>query len=356
MTARAYDINGWFEVADNPISREGVFPYSGAQIGAPEPGRIYRVYRPASELSRQETLDSFRLVPIIDDHTMLGAGAKPAEAVGVDGVIGEKIHVQDGVMKANLKIFSRTLAEKIKSGKTQLSCGYRCLYEFTPGVWNGQAYDAVQRQITGNHLALVDEGRMGPSVAILDQMTFTVDAKEQRPVMDEAIKAALDAMNATLGTALDALTARLDKLETGMDEMAAASKKEDEAEEEKEEAGTTDKAAMDALNARLAALEQKASAMDGAESAVLASIARKNDLVDRLSRHVGAFDHAAMSYADVVKYGVEKLGLKGVPAEAAPYALDAALQVRPIAQPVATKDSARTTGLGASIAALAAGE
>ena len=50
MTARTYDLNGWFEVADNPISREGIFPYSGAQVGHPERDRIFRVYRPAARI------------------------------------------------------------------------------------------------------------------------------------------------------------------------------------------------------------------------------------------------------------------------------------------------------------------
>ena len=196
-SARAYDINGWFEVADNPISREGIFPYSGAQVGHPDRGRVFQVYRPGEELSAPDALASFRLMPIIDDHTMLGEGHTPAEDVGVAGVIGENVKFDRGVMTANLKIFSKALAQKIKKGKTELSCGYRCVYDFTPGVWSGQPYDVIQRQIRANHLALVDEGRMGPEVSILDQMTFTVDAKETTPV-DEEMKKALEAMAAKI--------------------------------------------------------------------------------------------------------------------------------------------------------------
>ena len=36
-TARRYDGNGWFEIAANPLSKVGVFPYTGASIGAPDP-------------------------------------------------------------------------------------------------------------------------------------------------------------------------------------------------------------------------------------------------------------------------------------------------------------------------------
>lgn len=355
MTARSYDDNGWFEIADNPISREGVFPYSSAQIGGPEMGKIYQVFRPAEELGADDALASFRLLPIIDDHTMLGEGGEAAEDVGVAGVIGENLRVVDGVLLANLKIFSNTLAEKIKNGKTQLSCGYRCFYDFTPGEWNGQAYDAVQRQIRGNHLALVDEGRMGPQVAILDQMTFTVDAKEQKPAMDEDIK-----------QMLAAIVARLDKLESheaaeaeaGSDETTAAeaeappvedaetgtTEAEVSPEAAKEAAGST---AMDSMRAQVAALSKRVAALD--EGAIVRALNRKNDLASRLSVHVGVFDHARMTHADVVAYGVKKLGLVDIPAGSEAIALDAALQVRAVATPFNATDSKRESSLAASL-------
>lgn len=345
MTARTYDINGWFEVADNPISREGVYPYSGGQIGAPahEAARIFRVYRPGEELGDPETIDSFRLMPIIDDHTMLGAGFTPAEAKGVAGVIGEDIRFAGGVLRANLKIFSSALAEKIKNGKTELSCGYRCTYEFTPGVWRGQEYDAVQRTIRGNHLALVDEGRMGPEVAVLDQMVFTVDAKEI-PTVDEELK-----------KMLEDLAARIAKLEAGeVGEKAPVT--DADGDKPAAEASTEEKPVADADGDKPpvdAPTEEKPAAMDAAlkklsdrvealaarpamdEKAVMQTIAKKADLADRLSRHVGTFDHAAMTYADVVAYGVDKLKLKVTRPGAEDVALDAYLQARALPAPIA---------------------
>ena len=175
MTARLYDLNGWFEVPRNPISKVGVFPYLGRSIGAggpkfPEgdPDKIYMVYRPAEELSDPEAIASFRLTPFVDEHTMLGSeaeGLTPPEQKGVHGVLGENVVFENGVLYSNLKVFSEALAARLNSGKKEVSCGYRCAYDFTPGTFEGQPYDAVQRTIRGNHLALVDEGRMGPDVA-----------------------------------------------------------------------------------------------------------------------------------------------------------------------------------------------
>lgn len=46
-------------------------------------------------------------------------------------------------------------------GLKELSLGYNLTLDETPGEWNGQHYDAIQRDIRINHLALVREARAG---------------------------------------------------------------------------------------------------------------------------------------------------------------------------------------------------
>ena len=197
QSARIYDTNGWAEVKDNPISKVGVFPYSGSQISPDlEPDKIYKVYRPEEELNNPETINSFKLVPWTDEHAMLGSedGMQPAEKKGVHGVTGEDVYFDDGYLKANLKVFSNKLAQLIDSGKKELSIGYRCLYDNSPGVYNGESYDFVQRNIRGNHLALVEEGRSGHDVAVLDKFTFDTkglimpEMKEKEKEMEKESK------------------------------------------------------------------------------------------------------------------------------------------------------------------------
>ena len=97
----------------------GVFPYSGAQIDSSlEPNRIYQVYRPAEELSSPECIESFRLVPWVDLHPnrLLGPeseGRMPAEQKGIEGTTGEDVYFKDGILYANIKIYSENLKEKI---------------------------------------------------------------------------------------------------------------------------------------------------------------------------------------------------------------------------------------------------
>lgn len=205
------DRNGWFEVKDNPLSKEGVFLYRGNQIILPDGSRasetdeLIPVYRPAEELSNPEAIESFKLVPWVDDHTMLGSGElglTPAERKGVQGVIGEDVYFKDGVLYGNIKAFSESFARKIENGKKELSLGYRCSYERASGEWNGQAYQYIQRNLRGNHLALVDEGRMGADVRVMDakdngvnyeHFSFTCDSLMEKTMnLEELLKQAVE--------------------------------------------------------------------------------------------------------------------------------------------------------------------
>lgn len=296
MTKRNYDYNGFLEVRDNPISKVGVFPYLGREIGAPEKDKIYYVYRPAEELGSQETIDSFKLMPFIDEHEMLGAGATDAERKGVQGTIGEQVYFDDEYLRGNIKIHSTSAIELIKRGKIELSPGYRNNYDFTPGEYKGQRYDAVQRNIRANHLALVQEGRTGSDVAVQDHSIFTVDTKELLTMnleqLLEAIAALSDEDKAKVAAALNPATgdenAGDDDKKTTTDEDTAAGELDD-AEKAKAEAAAAEaeaaaeaavEAAAEAAEAANsgdeAALETAAEALTEAESALEAAA----DLVD----------------------------------------------------------------------------
>lgn len=360
MTQRKEDINGWFEVKDNPISKVGIFDYLGAQIGAPESQRIYRVYRPASELSNQETIDSFKLLPIVDDHTMLGhphEGLTPAEEKGVDGVIGEEVYFKHPYLYANIKVFSSTLRQKIEAGKIDLSGGYRCFYEFTPGIFEGEPYDAIQRQPRGNHLALVHEGRMGSDVVVLDHLTFTVDTKDNTHMDNDklpgdklpgdkllgekllsALKSALASLekgDALAKDQLDQLGSALNHLlepanDTLPESLATPPFSDDDDELVELQNIDDDELAPEPLNqpintnANDAHFSQKSPNSPNAKVSqvsqtslasmdtrhVIAALNLRDRLAQNLSQIIGTFDHSAMTVQDVAIYGARKLGLK----------------------------------------------
>lgn len=179
------DYNQFWLIKDNPITKAGVFPYLGKQISPElEPDKIYQVYRPAEEI--RKAADTFKLVPLVDNHTMIGKDFTPAEEKGVHGVLGEEIKEKDGVLYADVKIFSESLKNLIQNGKKELSLGYFCEYDLTPGEYHGVHYDAVQRGLRGNHIALVDNGRMGHDVRVMDSMAFdAMDIDTKKAVMSD---------------------------------------------------------------------------------------------------------------------------------------------------------------------------
>lgn len=163
------DKNDFWFIENNPITKVGVYPYLGKQISQDcEPDKIYYVLRPKEELFRKETLDSLRLIPLIDGHTMIGKDFTAPEDKGLDGTLGDNVSHDTDTIYNDLKIISNKMKEEIKNGKKELSLGYFCRYDKQPGTYKGQRYDYVQRDIIANHLALVDKGRMGADVRVYD--------------------------------------------------------------------------------------------------------------------------------------------------------------------------------------------
>lgn len=356
------DDNGWFEVKDNPLSKEGVFLYKGSQIRLSDgstpsdPDKLYSVYRPAEEL--EKSVDTFKLLPWVDEHTMLGSediGMTPAEKKGVNGVIGEDVYVSNGTLYGNIKVFSERFARQIEAGKKELSLGYRCKYEYSPGVWNGEKYDYIQRNLRGNHLALVDKGRMGADVRVMDEddscinyehFTFTCDSTMEKKQMT------LDEIAKLLGEVLKGIAA-LKQQEEGdvnpeegkvtdedvVDPQEPNDETEDESEGENADQDPMDKilSILENLDARIAKLEnpsgtdeadeqakdeedpekedeeKTANAMDAAEITrqVTKRLGERDALYNKVSKFTGAFNVSAMDSAEsVAAYACKKLGLK----------------------------------------------
>lgn len=333
-SARMKDINGFIEIKRNPISRSGLFEYDGSQIPGGEPGKVYVVYRSPEELGKPETVSSFRLVPFVDDHpnVLLGPsdkGLMPAERKGVQGVTGEEVEfdTSDGVLYSNIKLFTDSIKGAIDNDKIELSIGFRCKYVITDGIINGQRYNALQYDIRGNHLALVDEGRAGPDVAVLDALdsfTIALDAREfgmadkEEPKKEEPAKAvaAGDDAEAAPSMSMDDVLSFMEKVGPQIQSILSFIEKLKPL-EEKEHNVSLDDAPAIVAKAGDECDDEEGEAMDKKLEAVKADaikqamdqIAARDDLADKLSKVVGAFDHKRMDLAELAKYGVDKLEL-----------------------------------------------
>ena len=177
--AKKVDDNGFWEYKDTLLTREGVFQYSGRQIDPTgrfgmKPNQLYNVYRPATEVCAKDFIDSLQNIPLVNDHTMIGEDFTPAEKKGVDGVMYD-VHVdekQKNVVRGTVKIFSEKMKSDIKSGKRELSLGYKAGYRREMGQFDGKIYDFVQFGLVANHIALVDAARMGSDCRVCDCNCF----------------------------------------------------------------------------------------------------------------------------------------------------------------------------------------
>ena len=191
QSKRTYDENGFLHVSISPLTRVQVAPYRGCEIPGwqelgLEPERVYRGYRPASELSKPETIESVNGIPIQLAHHMDYAD-NPAKntrvgSTGTDGAfhspfLTNSLHIQD-----------KNAIDRINDGSMrELSLAYRYKPVFTPGETpDGEKYDFIMTDISANHVALVDEGRAGHEVLVYDSKGGNMaDVEKTLPASDD---------------------------------------------------------------------------------------------------------------------------------------------------------------------------
>lgn len=146
--------------ADAYATRAGVFEYY-----LPD-GNVYRELRPESEVFSQDSLQTLAGVALTDDHPMEPLSPENTHKYQV-GHVSDSVSKEGDKVKVNLVITEDRCIKKVSERKKdQLSCGYFCDLDPTPGTWNGIEYDAVQKNIRYNHLSIVDVGRAGPDVKV----------------------------------------------------------------------------------------------------------------------------------------------------------------------------------------------
>lgn len=152
-------------------ARAGIYEYAGREVD-PEGKRfaadqMVKVWRPEEEVFAKDSVASFLMKPITNDH--------PAQPVTADnwktyakGVVGKALREGD-FLAFDLVLMDGDLIRDVESGKRELSNGYASELIFEDGTTDaGEPYDAIQRTIRGNHVAVVDKGRAGPFCRIQD--------------------------------------------------------------------------------------------------------------------------------------------------------------------------------------------
>lgn len=278
--------NGYLR-ADGYITRVGVFPYLLAD------GSIRNELRHPDEVFKADSLGSFDLVPLTNDHPPESLTATNTKKYSIGITSSPRRH--DNMVAATVTVMDDDGIADIEGGKSELSCGYRCdlvmekgVTKGIPGIPDGLRYDARQTNIRGNHLSLVKRGRAGPKVALrldsddgvivedadiapqktntnkepsmpkitVDGVDFEVSEQAQQAIAKLQARAdAADAEVADIKKSLDKESARADAAEEARDKAVA----------ERNDA-LSDEAVSKAVKARLD-LERSARKALGAEKA-----------------------------------------------------------------------------------------
>lgn len=186
------------------LTRTGVFHY-------PQPdGTVRRELRHPDEVFDRDSLDSLKHSTITVEHPQ-----RVTPTNWKDVAVGHVADVpkRDGRFVAgDIAVQHGPAMRDVDKGKLEeVSCGYVCQLDPTPGTFNGEKYDAIQRKIRYNHVALLPRGagRAGPEVRLhLDGTTSMPESEDGGPSYVRRM-----AGEKTVEEKLADLTARADALE-----------------------------------------------------------------------------------------------------------------------------------------------
>lgn len=223
---RTKDSNGFLHIALTPISKATVNPYLGSEIAGSEehgwkPDKIYYGLRPEEEL--EKAAKTFNGLPLLLEHHPTDAENLPKE--WVVGSMGTDAVYEKPYLKNSMTVTDAQAIGYIEDGTAkEISCSYRFTPDFTAGTYteaDGSEvhYDFIMRDIKGNHVALVPEGRAGHDVKVADGIdAVKYIANEERrsnmPIDDFIAKfmpLASDEEKAAAKAALEAMTPAKDE-------------------------------------------------------------------------------------------------------------------------------------------------
>lgn len=149
---------------DRPIlTSTGIFEYTNPD------GSVRRELRLPEEVFAAESLASYQGKPIIITHDAGLVDKDNVQKHQIGTILTEGYRSGDDV---RAEIVIHNTDEMRYCGLKELSLGYNLTLDETPGEWNGQHYDAIQRDIRINHLALVREARAG------EQARLNIDGRD----------------------------------------------------------------------------------------------------------------------------------------------------------------------------------
>lgn len=184
-SVRSLDANGRLHLSVVAISKAAVNPYYGGEIPDYEalgldPDKVYMMFRAPEEL--EKAAGTFNNIQLLDEH--IPVDASNPQSTNVAGTTGSDAAFDGTYLTNSMAVWVKESIDLIESDdKKELSSSYGYTPDMTPGTWNGQKYDGVMRNLVGNHVALVVEGRAGPDVVVGDSALQPKETDMAKPVV-----------------------------------------------------------------------------------------------------------------------------------------------------------------------------
>jgi hypothetical protein len=222
LTSRHMTDEGYL-VAPGNMARTGVQEYRAYELGLDadgmDPMKVIRLHRPAEEVFDPASMASFENKPITIEHPPVAVTADNWRDLAAGEV--HDVARSGDLMTGTLLIRAKDAIEAVQSGKVQLSNGYNFELDMTSGsTADGRDYDGIQRNIRGNHVALVDSARCGSACRIADS---NFSDKEGNTMADAKRKVTVDGFSLevddTAANAIETLTKQRDEARTVLDSL-----------------------------------------------------------------------------------------------------------------------------------------
>jgi len=142
-----------------PVAKVGIYQYT-----LPD-GTIRRDLVDEETLFDTKSMKSLELKPFTNEHPNNLLDTENVKRHSV-GSTGEKVYKDENRLMSSLVIMDAKAIQDVKNGKRQLSPGYKTTLILESGTFNGQSYDAIQRNRVYNHLALCTKARGGNTLSL----------------------------------------------------------------------------------------------------------------------------------------------------------------------------------------------
>lgn len=328
-SARHYDDNGFLIVDSTVITKAAVNPYYGKEIPDYEslgldPEKIYNMLRDPAELEKgMHTLGEKQL---LIKHIFVSADEPQKESIA--GTIGSNLEMVGDDVKGSLTVWDKEAINLIESGKlAELSASYFYDPVMKSGTFNGQPYDGIMTNIRGNHVALVERGRIGRDALVADALPKLMELNMKLKKGAAAkVNLAAKAILVAKGLAADAdltpdeikelITVVAENIEPTAEDTEEAEKlvgatDEDEEEEVAKDTDETETADDEDEEAEKAEPEVKKAAMDAAiKQAENKAVQRVTQLFEARELVKPLVGVVAMDSAEaVLKHALKKSGI-----------------------------------------------